>query len=216
MSKDGRVIAKTPGTTPGEPHSTAYQAVVRTEMVSCYARELSVVVHAVILPALDILILEHRLAETDFVELACHSPIVPLGRERLWGKALFLGYERDFAGALHLLVPQIEHLVRWHLKTAQVKTTTLDENGVENENGLSTLVDLPETSKIFGEDLAFEIRALFCDAIGPNLRNLLAHGLLDYDACESINSVYAWWLGLKLVFNHFWNAQRKSVMEEEK
>ena len=60
-------------------------------------------------------------------------------------------------------------------------------------------MELPETTKIFGEDLCFEIKALFCDPAGPNLRNNVAHGLLDDNACRSLYAVYAWWLGLKLV-----------------
>ena len=110
--------------------------------------------------------------------------------------------------ALHLLVPQIEHMVRFHLKAAGIKTTTLDQAGVENELGLSALMELPGLTKVFGEDLSFELKALFCDAFGPNLRNELAHGLLDEDACSSVYSIYAWWLGLRLVFNTFWNSMR--------
>ena len=140
---------------------------------------------------------------------------MPIGRERLFGMALFAGYDYDFVTALHLLIPQIEHMVRFHLKSAGVKTTTLDSKGIETENGLSTLMDLPECKTIFGEDLTFEIQALFCDAFGPNLRNELAHGLLDDKACQTAYAVYAWWLGLKLVFNTFWNAARQIDGEEE-
>jgi hypothetical protein len=166
-------------------------------------------------PALEMMVLEHRIRESDFVALATRSPIVPAGRERLFGKALFAGYEKDFVAALHLLVPQIEHMVRWHLKAAGVKTTNLDQDGIENENGLSTLMDLPEAAQIFGEDVSFELKALFCDAFGPNLRNELAHGLLDDEACQSIYAIYAWWFGLRLVFNTFWNARRKAEAETD-
>jgi hypothetical protein len=131
----------------------------------------------------------------------------------LIAKALFAGFERDLVTALHLLVPQVEHLVRWHLKSSGVKTTTLSADGVENENGLSTLVDLPEVAKIFGDDLAFELKALFCDAFGPNLRNEVAHGLLDDENCQSAQTVYAWWLLLRMTFNTFWNAVRKKEHE---
>ena len=112
-------------------------------------------------------------------------------------------------------VPQLEHMVRSHLQAAGVRTTTLNENGIENENGLSALMDLPRTAEIFGDDVAFEIKALFCDALGPNLRNQLAHGLLGYDACESVYSIYAWWFGLKLVFDTFWNSQRTENEDAE-
>jgi hypothetical protein len=169
------------------------------------------VVQGDILPALAILLQEHRLLVVDFVAVAGQSPIVPKGREGLFGRALFAGYDGDFVAALHLLIPQVEHMVRFHLKQTGAKTTTLDAEGVENEIGLSALMNLPEAERIFGEDLAFEIKALFCDPFGPNLRNELAHGLMDEAACQSIYSVYAWWFGLRLVFNAYWVAVRKAT-----
>jgi len=214
ISKDGRVIAKRPGMGLGDADSAETQAVVWAEMVRNYGMEVGLVVQGSIWPALEVLALEHRLRESDFVAIASRSPIVPRGRARLFGRALFAGYEKDFVAALHLLVPQIEHMVRWHLKSAGVKTTTLDREGIENENGLSALMELPEVAQIFGEDLSFELKALFCDAFGPNLRNELAHGLLDDQACHSASAIYAWWLGLKLVFNTFWNATRRADAPE--
>ena len=201
MNSDGRVIAKRPGMSPSDTPSKDDETRIYYEMIRNYSLHVGLVVEELILPAHDILVLEHRLQEADFVNLARQSPIVPIGRELLFGKALFAGYDRDFITALHLLVPQIEHLVRFHLKQDGIKTTTLDSNGIETENGLSWLMELPKAEEIFGEDLSFEIKALFCDPSGPNLRNNLAHGLLDDEACQSVYAIYAWWLGLKLVFN---------------
>lgn len=210
ISERGRVIAKNPGIGFGDTQSNEYESAIWAKMVQHYQRTVDLAVHASIIPALECLVLENRLTERDFIGLAKHSPIVPHDRSNLFGKALFAGYEMDFVTALHLLVPQIENMVRFHLKNAGVKTTTMDTNGIENENGLSTLMDLQETNKIFGNDLCFEIKALFCDSFGPNLRNQLAHGLLDEDMCQSTFSVYAWWLGLKLVFKTFWNTRQVS------
>ena len=99
--------------------------------------QINILVQGMILPALEEMLLEHRLCEADFIGIAKQSPIVPIDRKLLFGKALFAGYERDFVVAIHLLTPQIEHLVRFHLKQAGVQTTNLDNNGIENENGLS-------------------------------------------------------------------------------
>lgn len=209
MSRDGRVIAKRPGMSMGSTLSDDDEVVIRAEMVRDYGILATIVVQGDIWPAQEVLLLEHRLREANFTHLAKQSPIVPEGREGLFGKGLFAGYDRDFVTALHVLIPQIEHMVRVHLKRAGAKTTTLGINGVENENGLSTLMDLPEVEKVFGADLGFELRALFCDPFGPNLRNELAHGLLDEGACQSIYGVYAWWFTLRLVFNTWWNANKK-------
>lgn len=210
ISKDGRVIGRRPGMEQGNPDSDNNRTTLWAEMVGYYAMEIGIVVASYIWPALRVLVLEHRLREGDFVAIAAHSPIVPIGCEHLFGKALFAGYEKDFAAALYLLVPQIEHMVRYHLRAAGIRTTNLSEDGIETENGLGTLVSLPETTQIFGEDLSFELKALFCDPFGPNLRNELAHGLVDDEACQSANAVYAWWFGLRLVLGAFWNAKAKA------
>ena len=209
LSRDGRVIAKQPAA--GFDNAPASDdPALWAQMLHDYQILINIVVHGDIWPAHEVLLQEHRLREEDFIGLASQSPIVPRGRERLFGKALHAGYDRDFTVSMHLLAPQIEHMVRFHLKNTGVKTTNLDIDGIENENGLSTLMGLPETETVFGKDLSFEIKALFCDALGPNLRNELAHGLLDDDSFQSIHAIYAWWMGLRLVFNTFWNAARKA------
>jgi hypothetical protein len=78
---------------------------------------------------------------------------------------------------------------------------------------MSALVVLPEVREIFGNDMAFELKALFCVPEGPNLRNNLAHGLLGMGASQSVFSIYAWWLGLRIAFNTYWNATRDPKSE---
>jgi hypothetical protein len=208
-AENGRVIARAPRVdTNADPADAVNITRVLLEMTKTYREWLNFYVNAFIWPALGSLVVEHRLREADLIELASRSPIVPIGRERLFGKALFAGFNHDFVTALHLLAPQVEHMVRYHLKHAGAHTTCLDRSGVQTENGLSTLMDLPEVETVFGEDLVFEIKALYCTAMGPNLRNQLAHGLLDDQDCQSIEVIYAWWLGLRLVCHAFWNAAR--------
>lgn len=213
LSRDGRVIAKRPGIGFGQEGSKEVEAAVREAMVQEYSFEVALAVHGRILPAREVLLLEHQLREMDFVALANGSPIVPKDRAVIWGRALYAGYDGDLLTALHLLIPQIEHMVRVHLKTAGVSTANIDQEGIENENGLSALMALPEVERVFGPDVAFEIRALCCDAFGPNLRNELAHGLLQNEKCYSQFGIYAWWLGFKLVFMTWWSAIGRSEME---
>lgn len=207
LSSDGRVIAKRPGVDLGSAGDD--ENALWAEMIQYYARNLGLVVQGLIWPALEIVRLDHRIREQEFVILARQSPSVPIGREQLVGKALYAGFDNDFVTALHILVPQLEHLVRFHLKQAGVQTTNLDQNGIENENGLSTLMENDAVKNIFGENMSFEIKALFCTPFGPNLRNELAHGLIGVDEAQSVYSVYAWWLMLKIVFNTFWNARHQ-------
>ena len=208
VTHDGRTAARNPGFN-FQAGPEENEAAIEAEMIRFHYEPLvRASVMGYILPALEAISLEHCISEGDLIQLARVSPIVPPSRDRLYGKALYHGYNRDFASALHLLTPQIEHMVRHHLKVRQVTTTSLNPEGIETENGLSTLVELPETKEVFGEDLAFELKALFCSPYGANLRNEVAHGLIEEAGCFSAHSVYAWWLGLKLAFNTWWNLQR--------
>ena len=216
IRSDGRVVARLPAIDFDDRDSADYQSVLWAEMLAHYRVEVQVTVHAIILPALEVILLEHRITERELIELAYASSIVPQERELLFARGLLCGFDRDFATSIHVLAPQVEHLVRWHLKAAGVRTTTLDIKGIETENGLSTLMELPETAGVFGEELVFEIEALFCDPLGGNLRNEVAHGLLSFAECASIWSVYAWWLVLGLVLKSFWNAQRRAPQAGEK
>lgn len=206
FSGDGRVVKKTPaagGANAAEEHEER----VWGQMVGGFNQTtVPIIVHLVV-RTLDVLRLEHNLQLDDFITLARNSPIVPPNRAVLFGKGLYAGYCWDFVTALHILVPQVENLVRYHLKNAGEHTTTLID-GISNEMGLSSLVNRGKMIPVFGEDTTFEIRAVFCDASGPNLRNELAHGLLSEGACESAAGIYAWYFALRIVFGHFWNAQR--------
>lgn len=215
ISEEGRTVAKQPGVRPNDSEAKESQAAIWGMMLRNHAFSIRFTVDVCLQPAIEIMTLEHRLHEADFINIARHSSMVPPGREGLVGKALFAGYELDYVTALHLLVPQIEAMVRWHLKGDGVHTTTLDANGIETECGLSTLMGKSEAKKVLGEDLAFEIEALFCDSSGMNLRNNLSHGLLSEWGCRSESSIYAWWLGFKIVFTPFWHAVKGSDLFED-
>lgn len=206
MSSDGRVVAKTPAANLGAgDDDPANQAVLNRQIQQQLGIEIQLVVEGQILPALRQLLMEHRITK-EFLEAACHfSPIVPQDREKLLGYALWKGFEYDFGIAIHILCPQVEHIVRTQLKNAGAQTSNIDQDGIENENGLSTLMDLPEANQVFGEDLAFEIRSVFTDALGFNLRNEVAHGLLDDKSSSSIFTIYAWWMVLRLVIRSIMN-----------
>lgn len=207
MSPDGRVVAIRPGISLRDANAPENAIALQAEMVKGYAFDITVGIRAQIYPALEAVRLEHRIRLDDIVELTRQSPIVPPRRHRLIAKAIFYGFDGDHEAALHFVIPQIEHLVRWQLNRIGVKTTTLNKLGVETENGLSTIAGLAELDSVFGKELAFEIRSLFCDPFGPNLRNEMAHGLLDSSDCASEHSVYAWWFLLRLVLSQAVAAQ---------
>jgi hypothetical protein len=163
-----------------------------------------------IIPGLNQILSEFRVSRRFIESLCKHSPIVPSDRIYLFSSALWLGFEHDFANAIHLLCPQIEHMIRIKFKEEGILTSNVDRHGIENENGLSTLLDNERAEELLGEDLLFEMKAIFTDSIADNLRNNSAHGLLNDNSASSYGSVYAWWMILRLVVRSLYEFERET------
>lgn len=133
------------------------------------------------------------------VSLCVESPTVPQGHETLWGDGLALGLAGNFGAAVSVLVPQLEQVVRVMLKGRDVFTLFVDEHGVESEKSLNALLDMTETEDIFGAGIVMEMKAMLIVQGGPNLRDDIAHGLLDDNSAWSYSALYLWWFCLRLV-----------------
>lgn len=154
---------------------------------------------AELLPARDQLRFEHDFRLGDFIAIAERSPVVPADRARMVGQGLYAGFYGDMVQAMHILMPQFEHIVRQVLRGAGAFTAQHDQEGLDMEVALGSLVERPQMAEEFGDGLTLAIHAVMCDRAGPNLRNDVAHGLADEEACESAHALYAWWLVLQLV-----------------
>ena len=195
LSMDGRVVGKRAPASLNEDDDNA----LWVAMLQDYLTEVGIITQMRVLPALQTLRREHRLRLGDFINLARRCPLVPGCREGQVGRSLLAGYQGGYATAIHLLTPQLEHMVRIALQTAGQNTQKIGDDGVQSEKGLGSLASLGATADLLGGDRAFELKALFCEPIGPNLRNTVAHGLLDDDVAGSAYSLYAWWWVLRLV-----------------
>lgn len=215
-SGDGRVVGRTPPMNLKEGEDDPdNQAVLNLQVQQQFWIETQLVVKGKILPALRQILMEHRVSKELLKALCHHSPIVPEDREYLLGHSFWLGFEHDFGSAIHLLCPQFEHIVRIKLKGAGAHTSNIDRDGIENENGLSTLMELPEAIQVFGEDLCFEVKSIFTDSLGSNLRNEVAHGLLNDSSSSSISTIYAWWMVLRLVVHSLVGVSSSGEESEE-
>jgi hypothetical protein len=199
LAEDGRTIARSPSAVGGqEPEQE-----LEIQAIQAFVEDASMVAQGAIRPALEQIGAQHLWRLEGFRALARGSGIVPAERADIVGQGLYAGYCHDGVVAMHLLVPQFEHLVRMALKQAGALTTTHDKDGLDMEVGLSSLVELPQMAEVFGEDLTFAIRALMCEQTGPNLRNAVAHGLGDDSLYRSPPAIYAWWLILGMVVQKY-------------
>lgn len=129
------------------------------------------------------------------------SSLVAENHRQHFLEGLMLGVEGRFAAATAMLCPEIENLVRDALGARGCVTTSIDRSGFIQENGLSSLVECDELSDVFGNDVAYELRAFFCDHRGVNMRNAVAHGLKDDELFNSAFDFYVWLFALRLVLS---------------
>jgi len=190
LSGDGRAIGRT---------GAAGSDLARVRQMQSFDFSLKVTVTGEIMPAMHQLLQEYNFVMPFFEELCHCSPLIPDDRVQLTARGLYLGFEYRFSESIHLISPQVEFLVRNLLKEANIRTSTIDEAGIENEIGLSSLLDKPETKSLLGNDLHFNLVALYTDSLGANIRNYVAHGLLNDYSSQSDAVVYAWWLYFKII-----------------
>lgn len=145
---------------------------------------------------------EHSVRIKDLLPIVSNSPFVPPEREYLFAKGLYAGLTGDFFTSTHILIPQIENSIRYLLWTQQnVRTSGLDNRGIQEEHRLTTTLDpskCPEISSIFDEDTLFDLQGLLVEGSGSNLRNYMAHGLINDNGFFSPLMSYLWWLTLRL------------------
>lgn len=195
LASDGRAVAQRPGT--GVDGAGAEAQVLAEATQACHLL-CTATVTGLILPALATMRRETHFDLETLEALAGRAPLVPNERAAVVAQGLHAGWCGDFVQAVCILVPQFEHIVRVKLKEAGALTTT-HKDGLDSEIGLSNLIERPEMRDVFDVDLTFTIRALMCDPSGPNLRNVVAHGLADESLLKGPYGIYLWWLVLRLV-----------------
>ena len=142
--------------------------------------------------------LDHNARLDDFLQIVNNNPFVPEGREILYARGLKAGMDGDFVVAAHLLIPQIEHTMRYILAQKDVITSGIDSEGVQNEYDLNKTLYNPEIKKCFREDIFFDLQGLLVESAGANLRNRMAHGLMPHDSFYSMRVTFLWYLVLQL------------------
>ncbi len=195
VNSRGRVIARVPGLQAGVDDPKEESLRWRMFRNARMARDLTV--QAMLNPAREEILLAHGVDRQDLGNLIQYSPWVPPGHAESIVRALVAGFQGDMLIAGHLVPPQLEALVRHVVESRGGSTSMLEPGGVQPERPLGVLLEMPEALEAFGVDGVFELQDLLVDPLGTNLRNEVAHGLLDDSGLFGAEVLYAWWLLLR-------------------
>lgn len=211
INEMGKVIAR-PATSILSRDPVEAEERTRFEMYKTAVCYQSLHAQTFIEPATYQINLEHSVRVNDLLPIVSNSPFVPTGREYLFAKGLYAGLTGDFFTSTHILIPQIENSVRYLLWQRGAITSGLNDKGIQNEDYLTSTLyprNYPEIISIFDEDTLFDLQGLLVEHSGSNLRNCMAHGLINDSEFLSPIMSYLWWVTLRLCCLPILNYQQK-------
>ena len=100
-----------------------------------------------------------------------------------------MGLSGNLYAAMHILLPQTEHIFRNLVKMCGDTVTFLKPDGTEDIKLLSQLFKSEKLHECYSEDVIFTFQSIMDVPIGENLRNLTAHGILEPHMGNSIKSL---------------------------
>ena len=123
------------------------------------------------------------------------SVFVPPHREALFAIGFARMFQGDYAGAAHILLPQLENSLRHILMLSNRDPSKIEQDLIQGDRALSQLLEVNrgDLEGILGEDIIHEIDILFNFRPGPALRNEAAHGKLPWGAFFHHATIFGCW-----------------------
>ena len=133
--------------------------------------------------AIEAIVRRFEISGRHFVGLMANSPACDPTHAAILGTGFEHYLRGDFLSALHLLTPQVEHLLRGILRSRAETQSVRREGEVYEEMVLGGLLQHETVVAALGADIVWYLQGLLDDERCWNLRNRVAHGLLADREC---------------------------------
>lgn len=123
----------------------------------------------------------HNPTVVQLLEFLYESPVFSGADKEMLADGLTAYQEEDFVKAVHVLIPQIERLLRALLTLMGIPTSKLvrGQPGIMQLKNINDILSDQRVRKSLGENLWRYLQVFLADKRGINLRNRVAHGLLN-------------------------------------
>ena len=101
------------------------------------------------------------------------AEIIKVGIERY--------FNEDFISALHILVPRFENCFREFFAWGGYPTTSIKKSAVQHEQTFNEFLENDFVKENIDSDVLYLIKYVMVENLGYNLRNDIAHGLIQID-----------------------------------
>lgn len=132
------------------------------------------------------LIKKFNLDAKSIVEYFYESPIFDERRKEFFTQGIKAYLNNEFLIALHILIPQIEALIRNLAEKIGIPVLKYPRSGGFNYRTLDDLLRDKGIINVLTEDMCVYLRILFTDPRGWNLRNNICHGISQIDDFNQI------------------------------
>lgn len=151
----------------------------------------------------------YEVTEADIERIVADSSFIPQERKNAYVKGLYAGFNNDYITSLSILVPQFENSIRTLAALCGEPTYKLNSDGTEELMSMNGILDLPKVKECFDEDFLLSLLAIFCSKYGINIRNAIAHGMMDDDNFNSYHALYVWWFIFKMCYCYTRNERHR-------
>ena len=178
MDDEGRVIATVGSLLEGDIDGhIVLQISQNMEFSSSFLRE-----------TLNAFIDKFNLSTTDIMNYLYESPIFDERRKDFFIKGINAYLNEDFLISLHLLIPQVEALIRNLAEKIGIPILKPALSGGFFYRTLDELLREEKIIEVLSEDICLYLRVLLTDPRGWNLRNNVCHGINKH---ENFNQITA-------------------------
>lgn len=126
---------------------------------------------------LNALMSKFNLSASEIVNYLYESPIFDEGRKEFFVRGIDTFMNEDFLVSLHLLIPQLEALIRNLAEKIGIPILKPSRSGGFYYKTLGELLREDGIIEVLGDDMCLYLRVLLTDPRGWNLRNDVAHGI---------------------------------------
>ncbi len=165
---DGQIISKS-GSVKDDPEGRL--RLEFSQRISMYTPLLSA--------AIDKIREKFKPSSEDILNYLYQSPLFDPERRDLLDEGILAYFSEDYVKAIHVLVPQVEHILRRILSLlGQPTNKPAKTRGTMQEQNLNDVLANQEVMKFIPEDLRLYFLVTLADQRGLNIRHRVSHGLM--------------------------------------
>ena len=121
----------------------------------------------------------HRLTPTSIMKHFAQWSLLDNSRTSIIARGIDKFFQNDYISSINILVPQIEHQIRYMFELIGFSTTNTSNGKSQEEQTFSSFLKEEFVIENLGQDIVKYFEILFVSKIGFNIRNNIAHGFYN-------------------------------------